>query len=231
MVTISYAGRLGNNFFQYAAAYLFAKKFNLNLITQPIYNIFNLPLLQGNNFNNEIIDVDESNFLDLLNSEKIKNAHYRFCGYFQQKYFVLKFCNEIKSIFSLKYDNIDKDLVFVSYRIGDLINTNFVLPIDYYINALNSINFNGGYISSDTLNHPNVLELAKRFNLELYDNDANNTINFAKNFNNLVLSDGSFNFWIGFLSNAENILFCDRPKIWCGDIFVLPEWKGINFSN
>jgi hypothetical protein len=36
-----------------------------------------------------------------------------------------------------------------------------------------------------------------------------NTINFAKNFNNLVLSQGTFSWWIAFLSKAK-IYFIQR---------------------
>lgn len=230
MVSIIYAGRLGNNYFQYVAAYIFAKKFNLSLITPPIYNVFILPIIQGNIYDNQVIDVNDDNYLNLLKSDKIENAHYRFVGFYQIKEFILEYRDEIKAIFDLKYNNVDKNLVFVSYRIGDILNTKNILPIEYYIEALNKLNCIGGFISSDTLNHPNILELSKMYNLELYDNDANNTINFAKNFNNLVLSEGTFSWWIGFLSNAENIIYNERPRFWHGDIFVLPEWKFLNYN-
>jgi hypothetical protein len=231
MVSIIYAGRLGNNFFQYAAAYIFAKKFNLTIITPPIYNIFNLPIIQGNIYDNQVIDINDDNYLSLLKSDKIENAHYRFVGFYQIKEFILEYHNEIKSIFNLKYNDVDKNLVFITYRIGDILNTKNMLPIEYYINALHSLNCSGGFISSDTLNHPNVLMLANDFNLKLYDNSPNETINFAKNFNNLILSEGTFSWWIGFLSNAKNIIYNERPRFWHGDIFVLPEWKVINISN
>jgi hypothetical protein len=229
MVSISYGGRLGNNFFQYCAAYIFAKKFNLNLTTPPIYNVFNLPKLEGNSFDNQTIEINNNNFLDLLKLDKIENAHYVFNDYFQLKAFILEYYNEIKSIFTLNKNEVNKDLVFVNYRIGDIINTQHMLPIEYYVKSLNKLKFNGGFITSDTLNHPNISYLAEYFNLQIYYDDPNNTINFAKDFNNLVLSEGTFSWWIGFLSNAENIIYCDRPKLWHGDIFVLPNWEGLKF--
>ena len=231
MVSIEYNGGLGNKFFQYVAAYIFAKKFNLNIQTSPTYNSFNLPILEGDKYEDEIIDVDDNNFLVLLKSEKLKNAHYKFIGFYQIKEFILDYRDEIKSIFELKYDDVDKNLVFVIYRIGDIVGTMNMLPIEYYIEMLKALKCKGGYITSDTLNHKNILYLSHMFNLEIYDNDANGTIDFAKNFNNLILSEGTFSWWIGFLSNAKNIIYNERPRFWHGDIFVLPEWKGVKFFN
>lgn len=230
MVSIIYAGRLGNNYFQYAAAYIFAKKFKLSIITSPISNFFNLPKCEGNTFDNKIVDVDDNNFLELLNSESIEKAHYRFVGFYQIKNFILEYENEIKSIFNLSYDIVDKKSVFVIYRIGDILGTNNMLPIEYYIEALKNLNCNEGFISSDSPDHPNVLKLSEYFNLKIYYKDPNETINFAKNFNNLVLSEGTFSWWIGFLSNAEKIIYNKRPRLWHGDIFVSPEWKFLNYN-
>ncbi len=69
-----------------------------------------------------------------------------------------------------------------------------------------------------------------KFNLEIYNASPLNTIDFAKNFKNLVLSEGTFSWWIGFLSNANNIYFNERERFWHGDIFVFPEWKALKYD-
>jgi hypothetical protein len=229
-VSINYSGRLGNNLFQYVAAYIFAKKFNLKISSGVVENKFDLPLLTGEETGGPIIDVDDSNFMRLLESESITPAHYRFVGYYQNRDFILKNRDEIKSLFNLTFTDTPNDQVFVAYRIGDINGERQMLPIEYYREALQNIRCHDGYITSDTPDHPNVLQLANEFNLKIYNESPLETIDFAKNFNNLVLSEGSFSWWIGFLSNAENIYYNERPRFWHGDIFVLPEWKGLKYD-
>jgi hypothetical protein len=230
MVSITYAGRLGNNLFQYVAAYIFAKKYNLKISSSIVENNFDLPSLAGDVTGGIIVDVDDTNFMSLLESESLTPAHYRFIGYYQNKDFILKYRNEIKSLFKLIFTDISKDEVFVAYRIGDINGERQMLPIEYYQEALRNVNAKSGYITSDTLDHPNVVQLAKEFNLKIYNKSPLETIDFAKNFNNLVLSEGSFSWWMGFLSNAENIYYNERPRFWHGDMFVIPEWKALKYD-
>tara|TARA_R110000868_G_scaffold5669_3_gene33487 strand:+ start:4326 stop:5090 length:765 start_codon:yes stop_codon:yes gene_type:complete len=234
MISITYAGRLGNNLFQYAAAYIFAKKFNLKISTGIVYNIFNLPSLTsnvtGDATGGNIINVDDNNFMALLESKSLIPANYHFVGYYQNRDFILKYANEIRSLFNLTFVDTSKNEVFVAYRIGDIENLRQMLPIEYYREALQNINAKSGYITSDTLDHPNVIQLANEFNLKLYNNSPLEKINFAKNFNNLVLSEGSFSWWIGFLSNAKNIYYNERPRFWHGDMFVLPDWIPLKYD-
>lgn len=230
MVSITYSGRLGNNLFQYVAAYIFAKKFNLKISSGVVENKFDLPVLIGEETNLPIINVDDNNFMELLESEYLTPAHYRFVGYYQNKNFILKYGSEIKSLFNLTFIDTPKDEVFVAYRIGDINGERQMLPIEYYQEALQNINVKNGYITSDTLDHPNVIQLANEFNLKFYNKSPLETIDFAKNFNNLVLSEGSFSWWMGFLSSAKNIYYNERPRFWHGDMFVIPEWKSLKYD-
>lgn len=230
MVSILYSGRLGNNLFQYVAAYIFAKKFNLKISSDVVENKFDLPLLSGESKYGLVIDVDDNNFMTLLESESLEPANYHFIGYYQNKDFILKYGKQIKSLFNLTFSDIPNDKVFVAYRIGDINGERQMLPIEYYQEALTIIGSNGGYITSDTPNHPNVTKLANEFNLKIYNESPLETIDFAKNFNNLILSEGSFSWWIGFLSSAENIYYNERSRFWHGDIFVIPEWKPLKYD-
>jgi len=230
MVSIQYSGRLGNNLFQYVAAYIFAKKFGFNISSGVVENKFDLPLLNGESIGGNIIDVDDNNFMFLLESETLEQAHYRFVGYYQNRDFILKYGPEIKSLFNLTFTEVPKDQVFVAYRIGDINGERQMLPIEYYQDALRKIGANSGFITSDSPNHPNVIQLANEFNLLIYNESPIETIDFAKNFNNLVLSEGSFSWWMGFLSSAENIYYNERPRFWHGDMFVLPEWKPLKYD-
>ena len=234
MVSITYPGRLGNNLLQYAAAYIFAKKFGFKIYSNEPNCLFGLPTLMPDSkedSNLPIIDVTDYNFMQLLESEKLETAHYRFIHYYQLKEFILKYRDEIKSLFCLNYSQMNENEVFVAYRIGDQENRREMLPIEYYREALQKIKPESGYITSDTMSHSNVLQIAKEFNLKFYiNNNPSEKINFAKNFNNLVLSEGTFSWWIGFLSRANTIFYNKRDRFWHGDIFVFDNWKYLSYD-
>jgi hypothetical protein len=235
MVTIEYKGRLGNNMFQYISAYFFAKKFGLSLMTLPIHSdlhfgeFFNLNNCYGDIINSPSVIITDDNFLEYLKQTDIPKAHYIFCGYFQNKNFIMDYENEIIKYFRPINNKIDE--VFVVYRIGDIIDTPKMLSIEYYRKCLNKITFNSGYITSDSPDHPNVIKLCEEFGLKLYHNSSPlTTIDFARKFNKLVLSEGTFSWWIGYLSQAEIIICNKRDYIWHGDIF-LDRWEKMNFNN
>lgn len=230
MVSIIYSGRLGNNLFQYSAAYIFAKKFGLNLNTNIDNNLFELPKTEGKIVEINTINVTDNNYIELLEKKNIEDSHYQFVGYYQIKDFILKYEKEIKSLFTLKYDNTSKESVFVCYRIGDINNSRQMLPIEYYQKALKKLKCKKGVITSDTIDHPNIKKLSDEFNLEIFNDTPINTLNYGKNFNNLVLSEGSFSWWIGFLSNAKNIYYNSRERFWHGDMFVFPNWTSLEFD-
>ena len=54
-----------------------------------VENIFDLPSLAGDVTGGIIVDVDDTNFMSLLESESLTPAHYRFIGYYQNKDFQL----------------------------------------------------------------------------------------------------------------------------------------------
>ncbi len=81
---------------------------------------------------------------------------------------------------------------------------------------------------TDTPEHSLVKELIGSYNLRILNGSPAECLAFAKNFNKLILSSGTFSWWIGFLSKAETIYYPIPSKPWHGDIFVYPEWQGIN---
>jgi len=91
------------------------------------------------------------------------------------------------------------------------------------------MNFNGGYISSDSINHKFCIHLIKKYNLIPINMNPSQVIDFGKNFNNIVLSEGTFSWWIGFLSQAETIICNKRDFFWHGDIF-LDRWKKLSWD-
>jgi hypothetical protein len=100
-----------------------------------------------------------------------------------------------------------------------------MLPLEYYEDAISKINFTKGYISSDTIEHEFCQKLINKYNLIPFNSFSPiDVIDFAKNFKNIILSDGTFSWWMGFLSDNSKIICNERDYKWFGDIF-LNEWE------
>jgi len=261
MISVDYGNyhRLGNIMFMRIAAWIFANKHNYFLDVTPTIPFFKNnpndpdPVNTGfgepwcsikiktnsgeKRFNEPTIVVNNGNYLSLLESENIPDARYFFQDYFQYREFIAKYSAQIKSFFELTYTPVDPKEIFVAVRLGDATNSRARLPRAYYEDAITQLydkGCYGGYITSESIDHPDIVYLKEKFNLKTYINHTPmEKINFAKNFNNLVLSEGSFSFWMGFLSNAENIYINDRRHLWTwhGDIFVFPEWKRLCYDS
>jgi hypothetical protein len=228
MVTLQYEGRLSNNIIQFLAAYFFAKKNNL-YFNPDLQTIFSnsgsdtkiikedrLPLL-GHLLQRDLTIVTDQNFLQLFFSEKVEIKHYHFSGFFQQLKFLEYIKPHIREILDIN-NQVRPGELFVHYRIGDLVYyERDALPIwtprEYFHDAISKINFNSGWISSDTPDHPNVKWLISKYNLKVCDLPPLDTILFAKDSEYLVLSEYTFSGMIGYLSKNSKI-WCNRRTLW-----------------
>ena len=255
MVSIQYGGRLGNNMFSYAPGYIFAKKHSYKINTEAAYGLnansyngqnklifyndfgkyFNIDTSFGKySYESPRIKIYNTDVLALLDTVTISPAHYIFEDWFQIPEFVLKYRNEIREAYNPQYKERDPQELFVSVRLGDIIGRRAVLPLEYYFEAIERVTFTKGYISSDTMDHPWIPLLTKRYGLIPYkNNDPLAKLDFAKDFNQLVLSEGTYCWWMGALSNAKVIICNNRHKTysWHGNIFVYPEWVTLNHDN
>lgn len=261
MVTIEYGTylRLGNLMFMWAAASFFCDKHNYKLNMplsfpkfknkpddpEPVSTGFGEPnssikiqVFSGaKEFAGPVIPVNDQNYMDLLYSPYVSDAHYRFVDYFQLKPLLINHKQNIKNLYRTTPIATDPKEVFVAFRLGDAMFSRARLPKEYYEDALTRLydeGCRGGYITSENIDHPDVVYLINKFGLKPYVNHTPmEKINFGSSFNNLVLSEGSFSFWIGMLSNAKNVYMNDRRHIWTwhSDIFVYPEWKRLCYDS
>jgi hypothetical protein len=222
MITVKYNGRLGNQIFQYLAASIFSIKHNLYLEFNEKLNPILTHISGDNYFTNSIVEINDNNFLDYLNRDNIEPCHYIFNGFFQLKDFITNYENEI--LIRYKHLSDDKKNGFVIHlRMGDVVNYVGNLDYDYYRKCIESIN-QKGYIVTDDPNSNLIEKLINNFDLELYNENEYDDFIFATKFNNIILSQGTYSFWIGFFSQSKNIYYNSRPPIWHGDIFLHDKW-------
>lgn len=260
MVTINYGvyNRLGNIMFMWAAAGIFCKKHNFFLnMPSTLPKFKNKPedvapvstgfgestcsiqvkkQFGGRYCDDSTITVTNNNYLSLLESDYVMDAHYYFQDYFQLEE-IARQRDFLKQIYKCKINKRDSKEVFVAFRLGDATFSRARLPRNYYDDALTRLYDSGckqGYITSENIEHPDVQYLIEKYNLKPYVNHIPlEKINFAKDFDNLILSEGSFNYWMGALSEATNVYINDRRHVytWHGNVFIYPEWKRLCYDS
>jgi hypothetical protein len=119
----------------------------------------------------------------------------------------------------------DNNNVFIHVRLGDVANDSRSKPFDYYDNVLNNLNFDKGYISSDTISDYRCQRLIDKYKLNVFNSDEIDTIKFGSSCKHIVLSLGTFSWYIGAFSFGSNVYFPKIIQKWHGDIFVFPEWN------
>jgi hypothetical protein len=250
MAKLEIQGRLGNNLIQFISAFLFCEKHKINLYYDDmIYNYqyetvpyrYNLTSFLNREVmslvleNKQIIYEDDllihdDNFFHFYNEDKIeKNIIFR--GYFMFDTLLEEKRETIKKLFGINYDNSNENNLFVHYRLGDINNSPLSLPLGYFEESISKTNFNKGYISSDSINDEKCKFLIEKYNLEVVELNPWETILFGKNFGNIVLSEGSFSYLIGYFSNSKNVFYNKRPSRW-GNHFLsgLSSFKYLNWD-
>jgi hypothetical protein len=227
MININYYGGLGNNLFQYFAALILSKKFNQSISNPLLNNIFKFDFNTKSYNNENHLIINDHNILSLLKETNI-NENIILDGFFQNRV-ILEFLKFNKHLFT--NEGKTKNGSFIHVRLGDISNDERCCKIEYYQKALQGLS--GGYISSDSPSHDIIKKLSDEFNLQIFENSPEETIIFGSQFENKILSLGTFSWWIGFLGNQNNVI-CPVQKEypeWHGDIFPFLNWKEVSIKN
>lgn len=203
---------------QFAVGYILARKTGLalpgeeNKISNNFIKKFKIKLPTGQSYSSTI-ELNDTNYYQYLNKPR-KDTGYLINGFFQDSKLLCDYRNDIIKLY--QFDKPPKITIrqkdcFIHARIGDLLNNPnrnmaYFQP-DYLEQQLETArnSFDAVYISSDTIDYPPLVELIDKYDLTVYQSDPLETILFAKNFNNLILSAGSFSYWMAYLSEANNI--------------------------
>jgi len=118
--------------------------------------------------------------------------------------------------------------LFIHVRLGDIAGV-LNQPYEYYDKVLSELQFDKAYISSDSIDHILCKELIKKYNLSVFKSTEVDTIQFGSSCKHIVVSAGTFSWYIGAFSFDSNVYYPEIKKQWHGDIFVFPEWKKIKY--
>lgn len=239
MINLWYRGRLGNRLIQYAAAYVLAKKTGLQLDAPEtivykntgVYktsfgtsdtteidfrSVFKINPLSGNHFNG-FIKLNDDNYFEHLKNPTA-NKGYCLNGFFQHERLLVDYREEILNLYQLPKSDFtpNKNDAFVACRLGDIVDKRRTYcTTDYLDRQLQARrdSYDKVYITSDTIDHPPLVDLIKKYDLTICMQNPLDTILFASQFNNLILSAGSFSYWMAYFSSAENIILYQNNKL------------------
>lgn len=240
MVILNYYGGFGNQIIQYLAASIFAEKFDLQLdcIVYTDYDkgykdvVYDAetdkilkPIFGSKNNDGPKFLINDDNFMEYLDKEKVPTNVYIFNGFYQKKEFIKKYEKDILKRY-IYYNKPKRDGYVIHLRQGDLLRCNFGdLGYDYYKTCIEQMDKRKGYITTDTPDSILSTRLINDFNLELYHKTDQEDFIFATEFDNVILSQGTWSALIGIFSGAKNVYYNSQPPVWHGDIFLHDRWK------
>ena len=236
MTTTIANGRLCNQIFRNLAVHFIAKKNNLyvNYFNYEIIKTLGINLYVGNIIHNKTLELTDDNYFSIYNSQVLTcnlNANWNF---FQSKNisnFIYNYLTSdpIKKTiievnpFNERYNNNND--VCIHIRLDD--SEQYNPGLNYYLNAIQNIQFNNLYICSDDVQHNIIKEFVKIYpNTNIINYKEIQTIQFASTCKNIILSHGSFSAIIGYLSFFSTVIYPEyNPnKMWFGDMFSIEGW-------
>lgn len=238
--TATNRGRFGNQFIISMGFNFIAKNNNIKVTYKDYDRITELgiDLFIGTNTYDDTIKLTDENFFEYI-TEKMEipsNISIANDAWFQTRkfsFYLKEYFNDEKIRNNVIENNIYKERignnndVFVHVRLGDIADK-FPNSYTYYDNALSTIKFENGFISSDSIDNLMCKKLIEKFNLNIINKNEVQTIMFGSTCKNVVTSQGTFSWLIAFLAFNSNIYYPKNMMRWHGDIFVFPEWNGIS---
>jgi hypothetical protein len=221
----SYRKNLGNKLFIYACSRIMSDILNCDLICpeNPIIRkeIFKTKeyceqkfpfgsIIRGSKPPKEFKVIEDSDLIYFKNIKNIIDSHpnhgFVIKSYFSKYDYIKPYKDSVreyfKSITSPKRN--DGDMVIMlrdSHR-----DKSFKLPDDYYLKIIEREDFNQLHISFDhEINHLSLLNKLSKYNPIIIDGNIIEVFKELTSFDKIVSCQGTFSFWVSFLSSADKI--------------------------
>ena len=218
--TTYYNGRLGNQIIRNLAVSLIAEKHNLyvDYCNNQLISELGINLFSGENTFYDTIILGDDNYFEIYNCTNLTYNLYPNNSFFQTteignllyKYlhtYKIKLNIINKNPFIERY-NTNNDL-YIHLRLTDMVQWN--PGVNYYMNAIKSIEFENLYISSDDITHDIIKQIINYHPTTIIlDYNEILTIQFASTCKNIILSQGSFSALIGYLSFYSKVYYPDN---------------------
>ena len=229
-------GRLGNQIIRNLAVSIIASKYNLSVdySSKDLINKLGIDLYNGSNVYEITHYLTDDNYFNMYNCGNI-NYNLNPNGAFFQTKDITNFLYNYLHTDSVKSNIIEKNPfkeryntnndLFIHIRLTDVEQYN--PGLNYYLNAIKSINFDNLYISTDDKTHNIINNIVQIYpNAKLIEYDEINTFQFSSTSKYILLSHGSFSAVIGYLAFYSTIYYpeYDLNRMWYGDMFSIPNW-------
>ena len=238
MLLTNFDGRLANQTIQLLGYSILAEKLDLKISGTSEYKIierFNLKIFDKGRIikpNEHSILTYGDKDLKLLMDENFNTKNpINFVGNFQVGWFLYNNREKIINMFDLKkVEKFSESSIYMMIRLGDV--SFYAPPFTFYEKAIKEVNSKYKkiekqklFISTDSPYHPLVLYFVFRYKFKVIKEDSYNKILFARKFNNLILTSGSFNFLSAIISEAKNIIYPEVINNWHPDYYEEFEWR------
>lgn len=141
-------------------------------------------------------------------------------GFFQLYDFYQEKEESIKNSFVFE-KKFEKDTVGIHIRKGDIKGSDFELPNEWYIEMIKKFPKHKKIITTDSPND-DLIKLLMDEGCELYQDTPEKTIIRFSNFSDLILSGGSFSWWMGFLSEGNKYVLIPNKGWYTHDSDLKP---------